>query len=66
MRLIINGESRDLQDVRTVKELLDVLGVDHQTVAVMINGEIVGRGDFQKSALETQDAVEIVRFVGGG
>ncbi|WP_053960833.1 sulfur carrier protein ThiS [Sulfobacillus thermosulfidooxidans] len=66
MRLIINGEPRDLQNVRTVKEMLDVLGVDHQTVAVMVNGEIIGRTDFDHGQVQENDTVEIVRFVGGG
>ncbi|OLZ08142.1 sulfur carrier protein ThiS [Sulfobacillus thermosulfidooxidans] len=66
MRLIINGEPRDLPNVRTVKEMLDVLGVDHQTVAVMVNGEIIGRTDFDQAQVQESNTVEIVRFVGGG
>ncbi|SMC02197.1 sulfur carrier protein [Sulfobacillus thermosulfidooxidans DSM 9293] len=66
MRLIINGEPRDLPNVRTVKEMLDVLGVDHQTVAVMVNGEIIGRTDFDQAQVQESHTVEIVRFVGGG
>jgi thiamine biosynthesis protein ThiS len=66
MRLVINGEDRDLQEIKSVKDILDNLGVDHQTVAVMVNGEIIGRTDFTTRLVEQSDAVEIVRFVGGG
>ncbi len=66
MRLIINGETRELEGIESIKDMLDSLGVDHQTVAVMVNGEIIGRADFVSRPVQDHDAIEIVRFVGGG
>ncbi|MCL4496168.1 MAG: sulfur carrier protein ThiS [Firmicutes bacterium] len=66
MRLIINGEPRVLPGTDNVKDMLDRLGVDHQTVAVMVNGEIVVRTNFETHPVRDNDTVEIVRFVGGG
>jgi sulfur carrier protein len=66
MTLIVNGETAEVDPVSTVAELLDYFRVSHQAVAVMANGEIVGRDQFKAFAVKEGDAIEIIRFVGGG
>lgn len=66
MVLTINGDLRTVHDVTTVAQLLDFLGVSHQTVAVMVNGAIIARERFADAGVKDADTVEIVRFVGGG
>lgn len=63
---IVNGEIREVSDALTVGDLLDRLSVSHQTVAVMVNGAIIAREAFGTESLHERDAIEIVRFVGGG
>ena len=65
MRLIINGEERQL-DAQTVLTLLEQLGVKGDRVAVELNREIVPRTEWAKTALREGDKLEIVHFVGGG
>lgn len=63
----INGEARQVEpNADTVGQLLDALGVAHQTVAVMINGQIVARETFSTHMVKAHDQIEVVRFVGGG
>ena len=66
MTLIINGENRTVSQVANVRELLQVLGISEDRVAVELNRKIVRRGDWERTVLSDQDRLEIVQFVGGG
>jgi sulfur carrier protein len=66
MTLVINGENRTVSPVTNVRELLGVLGISEDRVAVELNRKIIRRGDWDKTAVSNQDRLEIVQFVGGG
>ncbi len=66
MKLIVNGEARELEAPLTVVELLVRLGVDQRYGAVEVNREVVPRSEHATHALADGDQVEIIRFVGGG
>ena len=66
MILEINGETRTISPVSNVQELLQLLGIAEGRVAVEVNRKIIGRGDWEKTAVSNLDRVEIVQFVGGG
>lgn len=66
MSVYINGERRDLPRVANVRQLLSVLGVTQDRIAVEVNRRIVRRDDWDRAVLEDGDRVEIVQFVGGG
>lgn len=65
MRLVVNGEERDLE-VATVAELLESLEVRQRFVAVELNREIVPRSEHATCVLTEGDRIEIVTMVGGG
>ena len=58
----------DLPDTVTVEQLLAQLNIkwDGGRVAVEINMDVVPKTEFSTRTLSDGDAVEIVRFVGGG
>lgn len=67
--LKINGKDREFVKGKlpdSVSELLDVLGVDQATVVAEVDGEIIERNDFSKTALSAGQKIELIRFVGGG
>jgi thiamine biosynthesis protein ThiS len=64
--LVINGESRTLPPVSNVRELLKLLGVGENNVAVEVNRKIIRRREWEQTRLSNLDRVEIVQFVGGG
>lgn len=66
MRLVVNGEERNVPEGTTVAALLDRLELDPGAVVVERNREIVSRDDVDEVRLEEGDRLEIVRFVGGG
>jgi len=66
MRLVVNGEERQVGDNTTVKQLLASLGLADTLVAVERNQEIVPRAQHERTELHDGDRVEVVHFVGGG
>ena len=66
MRLLLNGEERDVADVVTIADLVAALGLDARKVAVERNLEIAPRSTYGDTALVDGDRIEIVTFIGGG
>ncbi|WP_158918340.1 sulfur carrier protein ThiS [Caulobacter sp. S45] len=66
MKLVINGEARDLERASTVAALVGELGLDGRKVAVERNLEIVPRSQYLATVLCDGDRIEIVHFIGGG
>jgi len=66
MTLTVNGKPQEVADGSTVADLLRVLGLPPERVAVERNREIVPRATFGQAQLAAGDRLEIVTFVGGG
>lgn len=66
MKIRVNGEDRRVPDGVTAVELLEILEVRTDAVAVEVNGEVVRRATLREHRLHEGDRVEIVSFVGGG
>lgn len=66
LTLVLNGEERVVEAVRTVAELVAALGLDPRKVAVERNLEIVPRSAYDRTRLADGDRIEIVHFIGGG
>jgi thiamine biosynthesis protein ThiS len=66
LTLVLNGESRVMEAVRTVADLVAALGLDARKVAVERNLEIVPRSAYAGAELADGDRIEIVHFIGGG
>ncbi len=66
MRIEVNGKARTVERGRTVRALLEELGLDPRLVVVERNREIVRRDALDEAELRDGDSLEIVHFVGGG
>ena len=66
MRLLLNGDEREVAEVSSVADLVASLGLDSRKVAVERNLEIVPRSTYADTALADGDRIEIVTFIGGG
>jgi thiazole synthase len=62
----VNGEHRRVPGGTSVAEMVSLLGLDPQRVAVERNLEVVPRSTLTDVRVEDGDDYEIVRFVGGG
>ena len=66
MKVVINGDTSEVEDGLTVAGLLETLKIAPGRVAVEVNLQIVKKCDYENHALNDMDTVEIVNFVGGG
>jgi thiamine biosynthesis protein ThiS len=67
MKLTVNGKELNLENVSTLRELLEHLDIKAGRVVVERNeSEIISRSDFEKTRLHEGDRLEILNFVGGG
>jgi sulfur carrier protein len=66
MKLVINGEAREVDGVTTVAELLLFYKLEHKILVVELNRTIIDREAYERTLLQAGDQLEIVHFVGGG
>jgi thiamine biosynthesis protein ThiS len=69
MQLVINGQPREFPELPAsarVSDLIAILGLKDDRVAIEQNGEIVSRTSWTETAVQSGDKLEIVHFVGGG
>jgi len=66
MKLLLNGEEREISGVSNVADLVTSLGLDARKVAIELNLEIVPRSIYPATPLADGDRIEIVTFIGGG
>jgi len=62
----LNGETRRIPSGATVADLLQMLEIQGDRIAVEVNRSIVRRPDWNGAVIEPDSAVELVQFVGGG
>ena len=66
MQITVNGETREVGGGATLEELVRLLALAPERLAVELNREVVRRDDWPRRTLADGDRVEIVHFVGGG
>jgi sulfur carrier protein len=66
MDVIVNGETRQVEDGTTVLTLLNKLALDPARVAVELDRIIVRAPEWPERRLHDGSRIEIVQFVGGG
>jgi thiamine biosynthesis protein ThiS len=66
MKIVLNGEPRDVPAGTTVEGLLRELNLEKQACAAEVNRRIVPKREHPTRELREGDAVELVTLVGGG
>ena len=67
MRIVLNGEPRELDEGATVADAVDASGAQSRSgVAVAVDGEVVPRGGWSDQSLADGQQVEILQAVQGG
>jgi thiamine biosynthesis protein ThiS len=66
VRIKVNGEEREVPTGTTLDELVRLLALAPERLAVELNYEVVRRDRWTSLQLDDGDRVEIVHFVGGG
>ena len=65
MKLIINGQERDLE-AKTVSDVVSHFGLNERIIVIEHNLNIIPREQYAETAVAEGDKIEIVHFVGGG
>jgi len=66
LRIQVNGEFRELEAPLSIHDLIAVLGLRLERLAIELNGSVVRRANWEQTMLNANDRIEIVHFVGGG
>jgi sulfur carrier protein len=66
MRIKVNGENVDLEAGLNLVQLLKFYRLKTEMVVVELNREVPNKVDYASTLLKEGDAVEIVKFLGGG
>ena len=68
MRVLVNGDPRELPDRVTVADVVVVVGAppDGRGVAVAVDGEVVPRGDWPATRVHEDQQIEVLQAVQGG
>lgn len=65
MKVLLNGDEKEIADGTTIRQLLAQLSLTPEKVAIELNKRLA-RSDRYDLPLHDGDEIEIVTFVGGG
>jgi thiamine biosynthesis protein ThiS len=66
IEIVVNGEKRTIPGEASVLDVLRVLGIQPERVAVEKDGLIVRKANWAATLVQGGATLEIVQFVGGG
>jgi len=66
MIIVVNGKSRSVGEGISVAQLLERLGIHPLRAAVLLNQDVVKRGQYEATFLKEGDRLEIVTIMAGG
>ena len=65
-QILLNGESKPLENEEKLDQWIQTLDLPHLNVAVAINSEVIPRSQWPETQIRENDAIEIIQAVGGG
>ena len=66
MKLIINGEIKDIEDNSSLQKIIRDLEIEDKVMAAAINMDIVKKDVWSSFTPKDGDKLELLQFVGGG
>ncbi len=66
MKIVVNGEEREVSENIKIAVLLRELGIEEKTMASAVNMEVVKKENWESYEVKEGDKVEFLHFVGGG
>tara|TARA_X000001036_G_scaffold432430_1_gene468335 strand:+ start:518 stop:718 length:201 start_codon:yes stop_codon:yes gene_type:complete len=61
-----NDINNDIDTPITVDELVKLLNLESQNIAIAVNEQVIRRSEWETMKIKNNDRVDIVRAVGGG
>ncbi|MGI8467173.1 MAG: sulfur carrier protein ThiS [Pyrinomonadaceae bacterium] len=66
MNVIINGETKEISASVNLGELLKLLSLPSERIAIELNRRVVRKKDWETIQVGDGDRLEVIHFVGGG
>lgn len=66
IEIVVNGQSQNVPEGRTLLDLVRLLQLDPERVAIELDRRIVKRPEWTDTPVRPGARLEIVQFVGGG
>ena len=66
MTIVVNGETKEIPKEVNLSELLELLALPSERIAIELNREVVRKKDWANIRIKDADKIEVVHFVGGG
>jgi thiamine biosynthesis protein ThiS len=66
LKVTINGEEKPLDEGLTLADLIPLLELPAERLAIELNRRIIRRANWEATVIADGDKIEIVHFVGGG
>ena len=66
MTITVNGENKSIAAQINLAELLEMLALPSERIAIELNREVVRKKDWSTITVKDADKIEVVHFVGGG
>ena len=66
MKIICNGEAREINPETTLDSLIRDMDLNPDTVVAECDGRIIKRDEYDTLVLSEGNVLELIRFVGGG
>lgn len=66
MQIKINGSSYVFDDNITLDSIINQLNISVNNIVAEVNGEVITKDKFNKTIIEDNTVIELVKFVGGG
>ena len=66
MKIILNGNLKEIEESVTLKNIIEQFSKDSSRIIAELNGAVVKHHQWADRKLEDGDSLELVNFVGGG
>lgn len=66
MQIKVNGKLYDFNDNITLENIINQLNIPSQNIIAEVNGNVITKEKFNKTVIENNSVIELIKFVGGG
>lgn len=66
MQIKINGKLYNFNDNITLEDIINQLNILSQNIIAEVNGQVITKEKFNKTVIENNSIIELIKFVGGG
>lgn len=66
MQIKVNGRLYNFDDNITLENIINQLNISSQNIIAEVNGEVITKEEFNKTVIENNSVIELIKFVGGG